>query len=82
MKILVTGATGSIGNYVVNRLFKENCILIAASLIPLDKAKTFNWFSKVVEDYLEQNNKTIKLNLGYYPYPDHEPMAFWWMIQN
>ena len=42
MKILVTGATGSIGNYVVNRLLKENCILIATSLMPLDKAKTFN----------------------------------------
>jgi len=47
MKILVTGATGSIGNYVVNRLLKENCILIATSLIPIDKTKTFNWFSKV-----------------------------------
>ena len=21
--------------------------------------------------------KTIKLNLGYYPYPDFEPMKFW-----
>lgn len=31
----------------------------------------------LVENYLEQNNKTIKLNLGYYPYPDYEPMAFW-----
>jgi dTDP-6-deoxy-L-talose 4-dehydrogenase (NAD+) len=28
-------------------------------------------------DYLAANNKSIKLNLGYYPYPDYEPMHFW-----
>lgn len=32
---------------------------------------------KLVEDYLKEKNKSIKLNLGYYPYPDYEPMAFW-----
>jgi len=32
---------------------------------------------KLVENYLKDNNKSIKLNLGYYPYPDFEPMAFW-----
>jgi dTDP-6-deoxy-L-talose 4-dehydrogenase (NAD+) len=32
---------------------------------------------KLVENYLAENNKTIQLNLGYYPYPDYEPMAFW-----
>jgi dTDP-6-deoxy-L-talose 4-dehydrogenase (NAD+) len=31
----------------------------------------------LVEKYLQQHNKKIKLNLGYYPYPDYEPMAFW-----
>ena len=30
-----------------------------------------------VEKYLKINNKSIKLNLGYYPYPDYEPMRFW-----
>lgn len=30
-----------------------------------------------VLDYLEKNNKNIKLNLGYYPYADYEPMRFW-----
>jgi dTDP-6-deoxy-L-talose 4-dehydrogenase (NAD+) len=30
-----------------------------------------------VEDYLKSKNKTIKLNLGYYPYPDYEAMRFW-----
>lgn len=32
---------------------------------------------KLVEDYLESRGEDIQLNLGYYPYPEHEPMAFW-----
>lgn len=32
---------------------------------------------QLVQNYLEQKNKTIQLNLGYYPYPDYEPMNFW-----
>ncbi len=31
----------------------------------------------LVEKHLEKVKKNIHLNLGYYPYPDHEPMAFW-----
>jgi len=30
-----------------------------------------------VNNYLKQKSLTIKLNLGYYPYPDYEPMEFW-----
>lgn len=32
---------------------------------------------KLVEDWIKQNDWSINLNLGYYPYPDYEPMAFW-----
>ena len=32
---------------------------------------------KFVENYIAEKNKNIALNLGYYPYPDYEPMAFW-----
>ena len=32
---------------------------------------------KLVEDHLSTRGKTIILNLGYYPYPDYEPMDFW-----
>ena len=35
------------------------------------KVKTF------VENYLLKQQKTITLNLGFYPYPDYEPMEFW-----
>jgi nucleoside-diphosphate-sugar epimerase len=31
----------------------------------------------IVEKWLEENHWSIKLNLGYYPYPDYESMAFW-----
>ncbi|MFL5808246.1 MAG: NAD-dependent epimerase/dehydratase family protein [Flavisolibacter sp.] len=32
---------------------------------------------KFVENYLKSINQSIKLNLGFYPYPDYEPMRFW-----
>lgn len=31
----------------------------------------------MVEDYLLKKKKSINLNLGYYSYPDYEPMSFW-----
>jgi len=31
----------------------------------------------LVEQWLKENDWSIALNLGYYPYPDYEPMAFW-----
>jgi len=32
---------------------------------------------ELVENHLKNKNKNISLNLGYYPYSDFEPMAFW-----
>lgn len=32
---------------------------------------------RLVEQWLKDNCWEIELNLGYYPYPDYEPMAFW-----
>lgn len=32
---------------------------------------------KLVEGWIRDNGWTIALNLGHFPYPDHEPMAFW-----
>ena len=32
---------------------------------------------KFVEDVLAEHNAKMRLNLGYYDYPDYEPMAFW-----
>ena len=46
-KILVTGATGFIGNYVVNELLKHDCKLIVTSSNEL-KARESSWFSEVL----------------------------------
>lgn len=32
---------------------------------------------KLVEQWVSENQWEIQLNLGFYPYPDYEPMAFW-----
>jgi dTDP-6-deoxy-L-talose 4-dehydrogenase (NAD+) len=32
---------------------------------------------KLVEDWIDENNWNINLNLGHYPYTDYEPLAFW-----
>ena len=32
---------------------------------------------RLVECYMAKKQKNIQLNLGYYPYPDYEPIAFW-----
>jgi dTDP-6-deoxy-L-talose 4-dehydrogenase (NAD+) len=31
----------------------------------------------LVEGWIAENGWEIALNLGHYPYPDYEPMAFW-----
>jgi dTDP-6-deoxy-L-talose 4-dehydrogenase (NAD+) len=31
----------------------------------------------LVENHIKEKGVDIKLNFGYYPYPDYEPMAFW-----
>ena len=32
---------------------------------------------KLAENHVVNKNKSIEFNLGYYPYEDYEPMAFW-----
>lgn len=32
---------------------------------------------KLVEDWQKAHGSQVALNLGHYPYPDYEPMAFW-----
>ncbi|MEX3964388.1 NAD-dependent epimerase/dehydratase family protein [Paraburkholderia sp. EG286B] len=32
---------------------------------------------RLVEQWLLEHRKTIELELGHYPYPDYEPLAFW-----
>lgn len=32
---------------------------------------------RLVEEKIKEHSSDIALNLGYYPYPDYEPLAFW-----
>ena len=37
---------------------------------------------RLVENRIKERGSKIKLNLGYYPYPEHEPIAFWGINNN
>lgn len=67
-KVLVTGATGFIGNYVIHELLKINCEVIATSLNE-EKAKTAGWFSSV--KYISFDLKAFDNCIDYYKYFDH-----------
>ena len=45
-RILVTGATGFIGRYLIEELLEEGCSVIASSAHPV-KAEQFSWYSRV-----------------------------------
>jgi len=64
-KILVTGATGFIGNYVVEALLKHNCAVIATSL-SAEKAKTFSWYNRVT--YVPFDIRQFDTNTNYAAY--------------
>ena len=65
-KILVTGATGFIGNYVIAELLKDKKCIIIASSSSLEKAKKSDWFSSV--QYIPFNLKEFDNNVNYYQY--------------
>ena len=52
MKILVTGATGFVGNYVVEQLLEARHTVIATST-NVETAKQKPWFNKVI--FVEHN---------------------------
>lgn len=69
MKVLVTGATGFIGNYVIEELLKKNVDVIATST-NIEKAKETQWFNKVqYMPFAFSNNIDINL-FEYFNQPD------------
>jgi nucleoside-diphosphate-sugar epimerase len=64
-KILVTGATGFIGNYVIEELLKQGCEVVASSADPI-KAKDKSWFKKV--QYIPFNLKQFDAVTNYQHY--------------
>lgn len=67
-KILVTGATGFIGNYVIGALQKNGCQIIATSSNEV-KAKQKNWFNKV--KYIPFDLKHFDNTINYQKYFDN-----------
>jgi nucleoside-diphosphate-sugar epimerase len=67
LKILVTGATGFIGNYVITELLKRNCTIIASSS-NIEKAKEKKWFSEV--NFISLDFKDFNDSINYYEYFD------------
>ena len=48
MNVLITGATGFIGNHVIETILREGKnISITATSRSIDKAKSFSWYNKV-----------------------------------
>ena len=66
-KILVTGATGFIGNYVIESLLQQGYHVIATSST-LDKAKKAPWYNRV--KYFQSDLKNIEDSVDYYAYFD------------
>ena len=60
MRVLVTGATGFIGNYVVHELLKQDHQVIATSKNS-EKARTYEWFSQV--QYIPYDLNVVHENL-------------------
>lgn len=69
MKVLVTGATGFIGNYIVNELLKKKCTVIASSA-DKQKAAAFSWFDAVT--YIPFNLDSFDDTVDYYQF-FHQP---------
>ena len=62
----------------------EKAVLQLADRLASRAAGTFNVCSgepvsirRLVEQRIAEKGARIEMNLGYYPYPDYEPMAFW-----
>lgn len=69
MKVLVTGATGFLGNYVINELIKFDCHTIIASGRDEKKARQFEWFNKV--NFIATDLNYIQENyFDYFKQPD------------
>ncbi len=66
-KILVTGATGFIGNYVVEELLERNYMVIATSS-SAEKAVQARWYDRV--KYIPLDLKNLSAEIDYYTFFD------------
>jgi len=77
LKILVTGASGFIGNHLIKELLKNTNHEIIATSRDIEKAKKYDWFSKVKHISYDLNSKE-ELNLfEYFNKPDRVIHLAW-----
>ena len=67
-KILVTGATGFIGNYVIEQLLQQKNCTVLASSSNIEKARKASWFASV--KYISFNLKDFDNKINYYEFFD------------
>ncbi|MEO6729915.1 MAG: NAD(P)-dependent oxidoreductase [Ferruginibacter sp.] len=68
-KILVTGATGFIGNYVISQLLLQGYCQVIATSVSTEKAMSASWFPAV--KYIPFNLKSYDDNIDYCAYFGH-----------
>ena len=82
MKILVTGATGFIGNNLINELLKDTKLEIISTSRDANKAEKFDWFSKTKYiPYDINNSKELDL-FSYFNKPDRLIHLAWQGLPN
>ena len=77
LKILVTGASGFIGNHLIKELLKNTNHEIIATSRDIEKAKKYDWFSKVKHISYDLNSKE-ELNLYDYFYKPDKVIHLAW----
>ena len=83
MKVLVTGATGFIGNSVINELIKSNVEVIATSR-DRKKAETFSWFERVrfIEFDIRNSASNAENLFQHFNFPDRVIHLAWENVYN
>ena len=82
MKILVTGATGFLGNLVVENLLNQGLEIVATGM-SLEKAKKTQWYSKVIFKPLDESNINDSVNyFDYFGRPDKLIHLAWANLPN
>jgi nucleoside-diphosphate-sugar epimerase len=82
MKILVTGATGFIGNYLIRELLKDESNQVIATSRSTSKAEKFDWFSKVSYIEYDINNGINEDLYSFFYKPDQVIHLAWDNLSN